>query len=158
MRFVASLFVLFFVTSCNYFEKEKVYSEDLLKEELQTFNWNEVDTYPTFSTCDSLTRKEDSKRCFQNTLITKVNTYLNEQNLVVTNDVSDTIILQLTIDKSGNLSVESIAYKPETKMEIPEIDSLLINSLKTVPKIYPAIKRGQQVTTSFEFPVVVKIN
>jgi hypothetical protein len=51
-----------------------------------------------------------------------------------------------------------MTYKPETKTEIPNIDSLLINSLKTIPKIYPAIKRGQQVTTSFEFPIVVRID
>ena len=158
MRFVAFLSALLFLSSCNYFEKKKVYSEDLLKEELHTFNWNEVDTYPTFYSCDSLTIKEDSKRCFQNTLINSVNSFLSEQNLVVSNDVSDTIRLQLIIDKSGVLKVESIVYKPKTKEEIPEIDSLLIKSLKSVPKIYPAIKRGQQVTTSFEFPIVVQIN
>ena len=87
-----------------------------------------------------------------------MNSFLSEQNLVVSNDVSDTIRLQLIIDKSGVLKVESVVYKPETKEEIPEIDSLLIKSLKSVPKIYPAIKRGQQVTTSFEFPIVVQIN
>ncbi|WP_438963762.1 hypothetical protein [Winogradskyella sp.] len=158
MRSLMFLFILLFATSCDYFEKKKVYSEDLLNEELQTFNWNEVDTYPTFSSCDSLTSKEESKTCFQNTLLSNVNSYLSNQNLIVTNDVNDTIKLQIVIDKNGELNVESMTYKPETKTEIPNIDSLLINSLKTIPKIYPAIKRGQQVTTSFEFPIVVRID
>ncbi|WP_411893294.1 hypothetical protein [Winogradskyella sp. A2] len=158
MKPTTFLLLLLFVTSCDYFEKKKVYSEDLLEEELQTFNWNEVDTYPTFSTCDSLTVKADSKVCFQNTLVTSVNSYLSKQNLIVTNDVNDTIRLKIIIDKKGELMVESILYKPETKYEIPEIDSLLLQSLKTIPKIYPAIKRGQQVTTAFEFPIVVKID
>ena len=59
--------LIILLTACNYFEKQKVNSEDLLEEELQTFNWNEVDMYPRFSNCDSIIEKEESKICFQNT-------------------------------------------------------------------------------------------
>ncbi|WP_179349953.1 hypothetical protein [Winogradskyella pacifica] len=158
MNRIVCLLILLFATSCNYFEKKKVYPEDLLEEELQTFNWNEVDAYPTFSNCDSLTEKEDRKVCFQNTLISSVNEFLKAQNLVVSNNVNDTIRLNIKIDKTGLLVVESIKMHPETIQEIPKIDSLLRRSLKGVPKIYPAIKRNQQVTTAFELPVIVRIN
>jgi len=129
----------------------------LLEEELQTFNWKEVDTYPTFTDCEHMTSKEAHKLCFQNTLISSVNQYLSVQNFVVSNDVYDTITLKIKIDKSGLLEVTSIKIRPETIQEIPEIDSLLRQSLKGVPKIYPAIKRNQQVTTAFELPVIVRI-
>ncbi|WP_299105659.1 hypothetical protein [uncultured Winogradskyella sp.] len=158
MNRIVCLLILLFATSCNYFEKKKVTPEDLLEEELQTFNWNEVDTYPTFTSCETLTAKEESKACFQNTLITNVNAYLAQQKIIVTNDVFDTIKLSIIIDKQGLLTVESMKIHPETIKEIPEIDSLLRQSLKSVPKIFPAIKRGQQVTTAFELPVIVQIN
>ncbi|NRD19185.1 hypothetical protein HNV08_03925 [Winogradskyella eckloniae] len=158
MNRIVCLLILLFATSCNYFEKKKVYPEDLIEEELQAINWTEVDTYPTFASCDSITVKEESKVCFQNTLITSVNQYLAEQNIVVTNDVFDTIKLNIIIDKHGLLEIESIKIHPETVVEIPEIDSLLRQSLKHIPKIYPAIKRGQQVTTAFQLPVIVQIN
>lgn len=158
MKPIVILFILFFATSCNYFEKKKVYPEDLLEEELQTFNWNEVDTYPTFSNCDSITSKEESKMCFQNTLIGSVNQFLEAQNLVVSKDVNDTISLKIIIDNYGELIIESIKIQPKTIQEIPEIDSLLRQSLKSIPKIFPAIKRGQQVTTAFELPVIVQID
>ncbi|WP_339623172.1 hypothetical protein [uncultured Winogradskyella sp.] len=152
------LFLLILFTSCDYFEKQKVYSEDLLEEELKTFNWNEVDIYPTFKSCDSITLKSDSKRCFQNTLIMHVNQFLEQQNLVVSNDINDTIRLKIVINKQGVLEVASISLKEETRQEIPELDSLLRQSLKMVPKIFPAIKRRQQVTTAFELPIIVTIN
>jgi len=158
MNRVAFLFLIVLFTSCDYFEKKKVNSEDLLKEELQTFNWNDVDTYPTFSSCDSIIAKEESKICFQNTLLANVNQYLEQQNIVVSTDVNDTIRLKLIIDNKGLLKVDSIVVKPETQFQIPEIDSLLRQSLKSVPKIYPAIKRRQQVSTAFELPVIVRIN
>lgn len=158
MNRIVFLLIFLFATSCNYFEKKKVHPEDLLEEELQTFNWNEVDTYPTFSSCDSITAKEDVKICFQNTLISNVNEFLAAQNIAVSEDVNDTIRLKIIINNKGVLEVESIQKQPETALQIPEIDSLLRQSLKGVPKIYPAIKRGQQVTTAFELPVIVKIN
>lgn len=158
MRPIVILFILLFATSCNYFEKKKVYPEDLLKEELNTFNWNDVDTYPTFISCDSILAKEESKTCFQNTLINSVNQYLEAQSLVVSSDVNDTIMLKIKIDNVGLLEIQSIKVHPETVIEIPEIENLLRESLKSVPQIYPAIKRGQQVTTAFELPVIVKID
>ncbi|NNE31563.1 MAG: hypothetical protein HKN40_04260 [Winogradskyella sp.] len=158
MSRIVSIIIFLLLTSCDYFEKQKVYSDDLLEEELKTFNWNEVDAYPTFSSCDSLTAKEESKICFQNTLLSRVNDYLEHQNLIVSKDVNDTISLKIIIDKNGSLVVDSIRIKPETVYEIPEIDSLLRQSLSELPKIYPAIKRGQQVTTTFLLPVIVKIN
>jgi hypothetical protein len=158
MKRIVCLLVLVFATSCNYFEKKKVYTEDLLEEELQTFNWNEVDTYPTFSHCDSITVKEERKICFQNTIVENVNRFLEAQNLVVSNDINDTIRLKVIIDNKGVLEVDSIKRQPETAKEIPEIDSLLKESLKGIPKIFPAIKRGQQVKIAFELPVIVTIN
>jgi len=157
MNRIVCLLILVFASSCNYLEKKKVSSEDLLEEELQTFNWNAVDTYPTFSSCDSISVKEEQKKCFQNTLVENVNLFLEAQNLIVSEDVNDTIRLKISINNKGLLDVESIQMKPETALQIPEIDSLLRQSLKEIPKIYPAIKRNQQVTTTFELPVIVKI-
>ncbi|RCW93917.1 hypothetical protein [Winogradskyella arenosi] len=157
MNRIVCLLILLIATSCNYFEKKKVYPEDLLEEELQTFNWNEVDTYPTFRNCEALIEKEDKRDCFQNTLIGNVNSYLAAQNLFVTKDVNDTIRLQIIIDNNGKLNISSMVIAPETRQEIPEIDSLLRQSLMHLPTIYPAIKRRQEVTTAFELPIIVNI-
>ncbi|MCT4630134.1 hypothetical protein [Winogradskyella sp.] len=158
MNRLAYIFLIILLTSCNYFEKQKVNSEDLLEEELQTFNWNDVDTYPTFDSCNSITAKQESKMCFQNSILFHVNDFLGRQKIVVSEDVNDTIRLKLIIDNNGRLEIEHISIKPETQNQIPHIDSLLRQSLKGIPRIYPAIKRGQQVTTAFELPVIVRID
>ncbi|WP_299521061.1 hypothetical protein [Winogradskyella sp.] len=158
MNRIACLLLFTLLSACNYFEKQKVNADDLLEEELQTFNWNDVDTYPTFSGCDSIIDKEEGKVCFQNTLLAHVNDYLGRQNLVVSEDVNDTIRIGLIIDANGTLAIEEIIIKPETQFQIPTIDSLLHQSLKGIPKIEAATKRSQYVTTAFELPVIVKID
>lgn len=146
------------LVSCNYFEKKKVYTDEILKEELLTFNWNEVDEYPTFASCDSASGKENKRQCFENTLLQILNNKLSDQNIVVTEDINDTILLKITIDNKGNFNINDIKSNELIKAQIPNIDSLLTHSFDSLPKIYPAIKRSQQVATQFSLPVVVKIN
>ncbi len=152
------IFLVFInVMSCDYFNKKKVYSEDLLENELEMFTWNDVDEYPTFTSCDSLTGKENKKQCFENTLRDILNSNLSQYHIIVSKSIEDTVQLKITIDKAGNFSINSIESDPLTKQEIPQLDSLLRRSLDSLPKIFPAIKRSQQVTTRFNFPVIIKI-
>lgn len=152
------IFLVFInVMSCDYFNKKKVYSEDLLENELEMFTWNEVDEYPTFASCDSMSGKENKKQCFENTLRDILNTNLSKYHIVVSESIEDTVQLKITIDKEGNFSINSIESDPLTKQEIPQLDSLLRRSLDALPEIFPAIKRSQQVTTQFSLPVIIKI-
>lgn len=157
MKRILIFFVLVSVMSCDYFKKKKVYSDDLLEEELQTFSWNEVDEYPTFSSCDSTLSKEAKKLCFETTLRDILNTNLSQHHIIVTDAIEDTINLKITIDKEGVCLINSIESKPSTQNQIPQLDSLLRRSLDSLPKILPAIKRSQQVKTQFSFPIVIKI-
>jgi len=157
MKRIFILFLLISTMSCDYFNKEKVYSEDLLEEELQTFTWNNVDEYPTFESCDATLNKEDKKQCFENTLRDILNTNLSQYHIVVSEAIEDTVQLKIIIDKEGEFSINAIESSALIKQELPQLDSLLRQSLDSLPKIFPAIKRSQQVTTQFSFPVIIKI-
>ncbi|MDG5490338.1 hypothetical protein [Psychroserpens sp. SPM9] len=143
--------------SCDYFDKKKVYTEDILKEELQGFNWKDVDEYPSFESCESANDKALRKACFENTLRTILNKNLSEYQIVVSEEINDTVQLQITIDNQGQFFVDDIISNEMTKAQIPQLDSLLRKSLEGLPKISPAIKRSQHVKTKFVLPVIIKI-
>lgn len=146
------------LVSCEYFNAKKTSSEAILKEELQTFNWNDVDEYPSFSICDSSTTKQERKQCFENTLTTYITTYLRKDTIVVTQDIKDTIQLQLQVSGKGLLLLVDIQVDSLTLHEIPNIKELLAQSLDSLPKIFPALKRGQQVKTEFKLPIIIQVN
>ena len=147
--------LILMLSSCEYFNVKKTSSEAILNEELQTFNWKDVDQYPSFSSCDSSKTKSESITCFQNTLINHINSYLQKEIIVVTQDVTDTIQLQFQVSRLGELTLKNAKIDSITLLEIPNIKSLLHDSLDSLPKIFPAIKRGQQVTTAFNLPIII---
>lgn len=151
------VFIILVLVSCDYFETKKIKTEDIVNKELETIDWNAVDIYPSFSVCDSISEKEQQKICFETTVLTHVNQYLSQQSIIISEDVEDTISMKLQIDKLGNVTILNIDAKPETRRIITEIDTLLHGSIKALPKVFPAVKRGQQVTTEFVLPVVVSI-
>lgn len=158
MRRLSLLIMFVCLSSCEYFDKKKVYTEDIVKEELETFNWNEVDEYPTFESCKNRVTKEGRQDCFQKRIVKEIIDYLSDQILVVTEDVNDTITMNIAVSETGILSVIEISKSEHVTTQIPEIDSLLIGSLQELPKIHPAIKRGQEVKTQFKLPIVVSVN
>jgi hypothetical protein len=148
---------LMMLYSCDFIESKKVYSKDILEEELQTFNWKDVDEYPTFDSCDTALDRANRRLCFENTLGTILNEKLSQYTIVVSEKIHDTVQLKIRIDSKGILVVNDVESKSTTRKAIPQLDSLLRHSLDTLPKIYPAIKRSQQVTTEFSLPVIIKM-
>lgn len=144
------------MTSCNYFDVKKTSSEEILKEEMQTFDWNEVDVFPAFASCDSSSTVQERKLCFQNTLINHIQNNLSKEKMIVSTDLSDTIIIDFKLSNKGVISIINLKVQKETLEALPSITNQINTAIDSLPKIYPAIKRGQLVTTQFKLPIVIK--
>jgi hypothetical protein len=134
-----------------------VNSQDIVKEELETFNWNEVDEYPSFDNCNTSDTKALRKQCFQTTLTNHITSQLALRKIVVTEDLNDTIEMSFFISEKGDLRILNIESNPKITSQIPEINTFLTESLNNLPQISPAIKRGQQVKTEFKIPIIIKV-
>tara|TARA_R110001583_G_scaffold38897_4_gene125361 strand:+ start:2334 stop:2810 length:477 start_codon:yes stop_codon:yes gene_type:complete len=145
------------LTSCEYFNVKKTSSEAILNEELKTFNWDDVDEYPAFSICDSLNTKQEKKQCFESKLTNEIFNFLENEVIVVTQDINDTINLSFQVSEKGELSLLNFEVDSLTIREIPNIKTLIHQSLDSLPNIFPAIKRGQQVKTQFELPIIINV-
>ncbi len=157
MKVFYVLIAVFILQSCEYFKVKKTSAEAILNEELKTFNWNEVDEYPSFSVCDSLTTNSDKQLCFSKNLAQHILHYLEAQKIIVNHHINDTINLQFELSEIGQLTLKNTVIDSLIVNEIPNIEQLLRHSLDSLPQIYPAIKRGQQVKTQFSLPVIVQV-
>lgn len=156
MRNLLILLLFLCLSSCDYFDKQKISSDEILQEDLRTFNWNEVDEYPSFTNCESSATKELRKQCFETTLVDHILNTLQSKRMVVTKDLNDTIEMKFHISEKGEIRVLDMIISEKTVMQIPEIRTYLSQSVATLPKIDAAIKRRQYVKTEFILPIVLK--
>jgi hypothetical protein len=141
--------------SCNYFDAKKTSTEAILEEELKSISLNEVDVYPVFAVCDSSSTIQERKYCFENTLLSHIQKTLTQEKMIVTTDLTDTILIDFKLSDKGEISILNLKISKETLEALPNITNRINSAIDSLPKIYPAIKRGQLVTTQFKLPVII---
>ncbi|SDK89449.1 hypothetical protein SAMN04488034_101821 [Salinimicrobium catena] len=153
-----TLLILFLtaLTSCEYFEKQKVSSEEILSEETRELNWQEVDQYPAFEECRELMESDAAKTCFGNKVANYFYARLEAKHPVVTESIDDTLYLYLRISEKGIPAIDSMEVDSLVVAQLPEIKNWLKQSVDSLPKIYPASKRGIPVVTKFKMPIVIQ--
>lgn len=155
MRKLCTLGLLCFLTACDWFASKETKTQKMVEEEMQNINWNEVDQYPLFSDCDELASKGDQKACFEATLLMHFSMTLQEFDFVLDTQVNDTVYVNFMMDQDGLISVLDIEKDNAIDTEMPEFDGVITQSLRSLPRVAPALKRGIPVSAKFRIPIVL---
>jgi hypothetical protein len=153
---LAILLLLLITTSCQFFETEKITTEDFYEEELKTINWNEVDQYPVFTSCEQISEKVKQKDCFSQVLISSLSQAAWNSAIGTNQDIHDTIWLRIDISETAELKVKEIQIDSAIMRVYPLMRQALIDRIDSVKLIAPAYKRGIPVRTEFSLPIVIK--
>ncbi len=155
MRTYNLILLFFLIFSCNNrYENKKV-------EVSQSVTiWNEFDEPPSINICDKFKSEIDRINCFETELIGLIYKQLDFTGVKVKTTLDDTIKVSMLIDKTGTVSYLNSKTSVNIEREIPSIDSLLINAISNLPKVFPATKTnvGVQVNSKFELPIIIKTN
>ena len=152
-----SLFFVFLVVSCQYFDAKAPDEKLLLQEELKKINWSEVDQYPSIFQCDTIQDVVIQKQCFFDNLIQIIQERIGVDTIQMMYPKADTIDVKVTINADSTLKFEAQQPKDSITYDFVKIDSILKNRLSDFPKVEPAIKRGIKVKTQFVVPVIIKV-
>ncbi|GAB5398828.1 MAG: hypothetical protein Aureis2KO_04130 [Aureisphaera sp.] len=148
--------VLLGLSSCQWFETEKISSETFYEEDLKAIDWKDVDEYPAFKACDHLIDKEAQKKCFETALVTPIYKTISSKKLVTHRDLNDTVWVRFSITKDGAFSNVETEIDSALKAQIPLLESWIHQGIDSLPKLEPAIKKGIPVETRFGLPIVIK--
>ncbi|WP_299213573.1 hypothetical protein [uncultured Dokdonia sp.] len=153
-----SLACCMLLASCSGWETKKITTEEILHQEWNTIDIKEVDTYPSFDHCDSLSEKIALKRCFEDFVTSTLYTELSNLTIIVQESVLDTVWVDFVVNETGNFCLDSIHLTPTVRKEIPELSLWIHDATQALPKSHPAIKRDIPVKTRFKVPVILKVN
>ena len=146
------------ISSCQFFETEKISTETFLEEEINAINWKDVDRYPIFKECEGISGKLETKSCFETTLINQLYYSINSENIIVSSDLNEKVLIEFIINEKGNLKVNSIEIDSLLQVKLPILKKLIYSSIDSLQPIAPAYKRGIPVSTSFKLPIAIKTN
>lgn len=154
LRLVFLLSLIALIQSCQFFP---IGTNSTIENVETIIDFSSVDVSPSFAICDSLLEKEAKIACFRTNIHEHLFKSLSAQHIVALNSISEIIQVHLEIDKNGLVSLQSIQATNEFKQSIPSIDSLIQVSLKSLPALFPAIKRGIPVTTHYQLPIQITV-
>ena len=155
MKFYINYILILIFFSCDFTSNKELVVEDLVSNDLKTFNWNDVDTYPRFQNCDTIINKESNFDCFVNTITSNLQSNLINNSVVVNSSLSDTLIINFNVTNKGNIVLSELSNESVISELNVLIDSIFKNTVSDLPKLYPAIKRGQPVKTKFILPILI---
>ena len=153
MNKVFYLFSLIIFFSCEFEIQKKISADKFLEEELKTIDWSSVDKLPLLESC--LNSNLDNKKCFVSYFSSQLKKNLKNNDFVLNRTLIDTIYFNLKIDKIGNVSYEKIQIDENLNTYKNAIETALNITIENLPKVYPAIKRGQPVDVEFNFPLLI---
>ena len=153
MKIIKLLFIIFLIIGCKYNPEKSNYSPP-------DVNWTSSDEMPSFEVCNDLVNEIERKSCFNTKIINLIYSNLSFEKIRVNNKINDTLIISLLINEKGKISLIGIKNEDKLVNKIPELKTLIGNSLEKIPSLYPATKTnmGIPVSSKFSLPLIIKSN
>ena len=157
MRKTLIIIFCFLSISCEFdFQiDKKITVDEFINEELKSLNWNDVDQYPVFENCLEINNVKNKNNCFVETITSSFRENLKTNNLVLNRTLIDTVRMVLKVDKIGKISIENMTISDQNNKYKEVITKSFENTVSSLPKLYPAIKRGQEVDVIFNLPIII---
>ena len=153
MKIVIFFILIFLIFGCgkNFVQKKIEISSSIIK-------WNENDELPSVKFCDEIGTQLERNTCFKEKLTNSIYNNIDFSEIVVHNNLNDTLIISLLIDQTGKVSLLKSSIPSKIKKQIPIIDIIMLKAISSLPNILPATKTniGVQVSSSFELPIILK--
>jgi len=143
------------LNSCKWFESKEAITDRIVKQDMQTIDWNQIDRYPLFFNCDESASKRSQERCFTLELqqrFARIITTLKDAHARQLMDLN-AVVLQIT--NEGDFELLKVVYGSE--MTRVKLDSMIKLHLEAIPPINPALKRGIPVSVTYRLPVKVAL-
>ena len=157
MRKTSLIFSFFFFLACDldFQISKKISVDEFVNDEMKSFNWSEVDQFPVFENCTQINETSEKNNCFIRTISDSLSLNFIKNDLILNRTLIDTVFIKFKVNKKGIIEIENIEIGEKILPYKEVINQSFVKTAANLPKLYPAIKRGQEVDVTFELPILV---
>ena len=148
-------FFCFFTCDLDLQISKKISVEEFVDEEMKSFNWSQVDQFPLFENCLEISKISKKNTCFISTISDSLRLNFLKNNLVLNRTLVDTVNIKFKVNKKGIVAIEDIEIGDKIISYKQIVNRSFTNTIANLPKLYPAIKRGQEVDVTFNLPILI---
>ncbi|MDT0620900.1 hypothetical protein [Croceitalea vernalis] len=149
------LLMVVFLTSCELFQSKAVRTENKVQEDLLAIDWNDVDSYPLFDTCDENAPKSTQRSCFQENMFNYFSSAFSDAQFEVDTDINETLHVDFKIDEHGFITILEIEENVKINELLPGFNAEISSRLNDLTTVAPALKQGNPVSMKFRLPLVL---
>ncbi|MDY0780688.1 hypothetical protein [Tenacibaculum sp. IB213877] len=149
-RVVLFLFLMMICSSCNYFSADKKVNFQPLDT---IVDFSTVDAAPAFKNCEKLIEFKRTD-CFRKTMQNVMAKSLENISLKLNEEITETVIVTLHINKMGKVSLKEIHY-PFVLNKNSHFTNEIEQAVQNLPILKPAIKRDIPVATEYKLPIQI---
>ena len=154
LRVLSMFFLLVLGSSCQFFNPDK---NNPLQKIDTVIDYSSVDTFPAFDNCKKSIDKDEQILCFRTTIHRHITSTLSKQKFKLKKSFNDTFVVHVLVNNKGVISLKKIESTPLIRILFPSIDSIINESIRGLPKTFPAIKRGIPVATQYQIPIQISV-
>lgn len=155
MQKLCIICLLCLFSSCNWFVSKEIKTQELVNQEMKEIDWNQVDQYPLFEGCDEVAVKESQRKCFEDSLLEYFSSIINQFEFEINDPINESLYVDFVINDKGIISILEIQKNDTIDTQMPEFDGIIRQSLKSLPPIAPALKRGIPISAKFRIPIIL---
>lgn len=145
--------IIIICTSCT----NGLFSKKQTEQELDTIvNFSKVDVSPYFKICEKLLDKEKI-HCFRTNTQLYFTKKLKKLELSSEQSINETITVTLLVDKNGSATLKEVILTDVITTNFPGFEESVIEMINSLPKLYPALKRGIPVATEYKLPINITV-
>ena len=148
-------FFSFFACDLDLKISKKISVDEFIEDEMKSFNWSEVDQFPVFESCLVINNIYEKNKGFVNTISDSLTSNFMNNNLILNKTLVDTVYIKFRVDKSGVINLDEMKIGENILSYKEIINQSFTSTISKLPKLYPAIKRGQEVDVIFNLPILL---
>lgn len=146
------------LAGCTWLTPKEALREQYVSDQLKEIDWESLDMYPLFTTCDERLSKPLQKDCFEKLIKTRIHGLVNTLHQRDSLFFSGAFAVNFKVDARAMIEVQEIVGLKASQAHQMHFIKLIQEALTTLPSLSPAVKQGVPVGARFQIPVEIHLD
>tara|TARA_B110000977_G_scaffold10522_1_gene13758 strand:- start:2057 stop:2533 length:477 start_codon:yes stop_codon:yes gene_type:complete len=158
MRKVLYLGLICLFYNCAWLTPKEELKAQYVADQLKEIDWQSVDLYPLFESCEETLSKSLQKECFEAVIKEKIVWVVQQMFDQDSLSFSGTFSIDFKVNASADIHIQKIDGFTGSMKEMQSFEKRIQKEIAFLPFLSPAVKQGIPVTTRFQIPIEIHLD